>query len=275
MHYYYTAVEATLRGDSVPLRVDSISVDTPKSTRSTPANGSTRLPIMKQRNLPPIPTTTPDPPGRGHPGGRSLPPPSSLTRVPSNGDHSSQVPPPRGTRRTNSSSQPVVQTSTSPVPNVVTGPPIPVRPSGSKPQAPPKPVIRSQKPPVSNRPKPAASKPLTRTPSKSSDRLDNLGLEAKIQAIQDDAPVIIEHIEQMKPGLSHQLENFALMVDAIISDANSATNDSSVQFKRHLAALRSQTGYLRDPSLHHDVIRLVRVIEMIVTKSQQLSSHLH
>lgn len=262
------AVEATLRGDSVPSRVDSISSTEapPKSLPQRPPNvpnGSSR-PGMKQRNLPPIPS---DLPGRNHP---TVPPPS-VTRVSSNGgDQSSpQVPPPRGARRTNSSSQP---SSTG-----VGGPPVPVRPSTtSRPQAPPKHPNWGQKPPISNRPKPGNLKAVTRTPSRPFDvRPENMTLGEKIHKIQEDAPVIIECVEQQRPGLSHQLENLALLVDSIITEANSVTNDSSVQFKRHLAALRSQTGFLRDPSCHHDVIRLVRVIEMIVTKSQQLSSHLH
>ncbi len=272
------AVEATLRGDFVPPRVDSISVDAQRSVRPNGTNGGGSRPIMKQRNLPPIPAGPPEVHSRSHPLGISSVPPPSVTRVPSNGGEqiNPQLPPPRNTRRpSNSTTQTGPKSSTSPVPPTITsGPPVPVRPSASsKPQAPPRPGgNRTQKPPISSRPKPLTSKPLIRTPSRPS-KPDNLTLDEKIQKIHDDAPCLIECVEQMRPGMSHQLEDFAVIVDSIITEANTASNDSSVQFKRHLAALRSQTGYLRDPSLHNDIIKLVKVIEMIVTKSQQLSPH--
>ena len=277
--------------------MDSISVETPSAPprlhprppQPNSINGSSRS-NMKQRNLPPIPSVmeAPDPPNRSHPIGRSIPAPP-LARASSNSiEHSSpQLPPPRAAGRRSSNSTPggggggvVKNISTHPIlpPDTTntTGPPIPVRPSG-KPQAPPKPQ-GAQKPPVpSNRPKPStAPKPvLPLSPSSPSTKPENLTFEEKIQKIHEDAPVLKELVKNHKPGVAFQLEDYAVLVDCMVNEANSATNDSSVQFKRCVAALRSQIGYLKDPSFHNETIRIVKVIDMIVTKTQQLSTHLH
>lgn len=263
-----SAVEATLRGDPAPPRVDSISAEggTPSASHRRPNDPSSRS--KQQRNLPPIPSTAPELPGRNHVVGRAIQPPS-VARVSSNGDP--QVPPPRGTRRTSSASTPQKPaTSPTPLSTSTTKPP----PAAVKPQAPPKPSVRSQKPPVSGRPKPSAPKP---SASSINRLLENMTIENKIRLIQEKGSALIEqtNTEPNKPGLGHQLDELASVVDSLIADANASTNDSSVQFKRHVNALRSQAGYLRDSSLQNDPIRLVRVIEMITTKSQQLSSHLH
>lgn len=265
MYVFHLAVEATLRGDPVPPRVDSISAEggTPSASHRRPNDPSR---TKQQRNLPPIPSNAPELPSKNHVVGRPFQPPP-VAKVSSNGDP--QAPVPRTTKRTSSASTPVKPT-TSPTP-------MSTKPLSTavKPQAPPKPSIRNQKPPVSSRPKPNAPKPvLARTQSS---RLESMTVEDKIRLIQEKSSVLIEltNTDPGRPGLGHQLDELASIVDSLIADATTSTNDSSVQFKRHLTALRSQAGYLRDVSLQNDSIRLVRVIEMIITKSQQLSSHLH
>ena len=104
---------------------------------------------------------------------------------------------------------------------------------------------------------------------------DDMSFEEKIQKIQEDAPSLINSANQHKPGLTRSLSDFTELVEAVVSDAQSSTNDSSVQFKRCIAALRSQIGALRESTYNNDTIKLVKVIEMVVTKTQQLSSHLH
>lgn len=296
-------VEATLRGDSVPPRMDSISVDTitpPRLTHKPPPhlNGSTNSPRSNtRRDLPPIPNDNPQTiSNRNHIPTRPGPPNPPVTKVQSNDLTPSQVAPMWGIRRTGSNSTAVNSSQVSKTTPFSTSsttssnlPPVPVRPLPSapvpKPQLYPKPPGQMGRPgqlsspsSSSSRPKPPIPKKapgLGKTISRSTVKPDDMSFEEKIQKIQEDAPSLINSANQHRPGLTRSLSDFTELVEAVVSDAQSSTNDSSVQFKRCIAALRSQIGALRESTYNNDTIKLVKIIEMVVTKTQQLSSHLH
>ena len=110
---------------------------------------------------------------------------------------------------------------------------------------------------------------------RSTDKLGDMSFDEKVQKVQIDVPLLIEGINSHKPGLSAYLSDFANLIESIVTDAQNSANDSSVQYKRCVAALRSQVGALRDNEFQTETIKLTKVLEMVVTKIQQLSTHLN
>ena len=76
---------------------------------------------------------------------------------------------------------------------------------------------------------------------------ENLPFEEKIQKIHEDASVPKELVKNQKPDVVFQLEDYDVLVYCMVNEANSATND------------------LKHPSFHNETIRIVKVIDVIVT----------
>ena len=265
--------------------MDSISVKTPIASHVLLSQCLPRRPHINGGTPHFFPAQTgnknsPDLPSQSN---RALPPPP-MNRVQSE-EHPPAVPPPPPPRQprkqsdstpSRSEGPPVASVTPSkgegpPVPsfNSSDAPPIPSRPTtGStslKPAKAPKPP-RGPKPPV---PKKAVN--LT----KSTKSLEELSLAEKIRKVGTDAPQLIEAVaNQQQPSLGRDLDMFVQLINCIITEAQNSSNDSSVQFKRCITTLRSQVGGLTDVSFQADVNGVTKVIDMLATKTQQLSSHL-
>ncbi|XP_011403964.1 PREDICTED: tyrosine-protein kinase ABL1-like [Amphimedon queenslandica] len=262
-------VEATLRGEN-PTRFDSISVETPTaqhtsfSQKRTQSNGGhpprPPLPSVPKQDQPELP------PPRAS---RGLPPPP-ISR--GNQEETPRPPPLRGTRK------PSMDT-----PSTTGGPAIPARPKPPPPGRPAVPITSpnrgtSSKPATA--PKPPIKGPKPVVPKKTTElslglsKPDELSLSDKIDRLQSNAPLLIDFVNQQRPNLARDLSDFAQLVTYIIEEAQRAENDSSVTFKRCIAVLQSQRGALTDSTVQSDPTKLTKAIEVLVTKSQVLSSHL-
>ena len=115
---------------------------------------------------------------------------------------------------------------------------------------------------------------LARTTSKTSIKsAGGTSLSELIDRIQQEGPSLSQAVHSGS-SVTVLLADFASYVDGVIEKSQSASNDSSVQFKRCVAALRSNAGALRDSEIQKDRTKLIKIIDTAVTKTQQLSSHL-
>lgn len=278
IYYFHTfaAVEATLRGENPP-RFDSISVDTPPAShvsftqKRTQSNGGhpprPPLPSIPRQDQPEVPP----------PRSRGLPPPPINRSGNTQQDEMPRPPPPRGARKPSidsaSNSNPLIPARPKPPPP---GKPVQTSPGAAVGISPkkatlPKPSI-APKPPIKG-PKPVLQKKTTGL-SLGLSRPEEMSLTEKIERIQSNAPLLIESIHQQKPNLQRDLTDFAQLVSYIIDEAQVADNDSTVTFKRCIAVLQSQRGALTDSGLQSDPVKLSKAVEVLVTKTQLLSSHL-
>ena len=277
------AVEATLRGEPSP-RIDSMETPSVPHKNLSHSNGGmlSNRPHMKRDNgVPEIPSRS----------NRALPPPP-INRVVSNDEP--RPPPPRHARKmseTTPTTNPAVppRPKASSIPSNNSAPPIPMRPITSSSPSRPTPTTttispnRNGPPPPSRPvtapkpgrgPKPTVPKKnpaLTRIPSI---RIEDMSLADKIAKVQKDAPVLVDSINNQGPNLARELDDFAQLVTSIVENSQNSSNDASVQFKRCVAVIQSQKGALVDPSLLNDTIKLTKIVDILSTKVQLLSTHL-
>lgn len=135
----------------------------------------------------------------------------------------------------------------------------------SKPATAPKPPIKGPKPVVHRK---------TTDLSLGLLKPDELSLMEKIERLHSNAPLLIDSVNQQRPNLARDLTDFSQLVTYIIEESQVAENDSSVTFKRCIAVLQSQRGALTDSTVQSDPTKLTKAIEVLVTKSQLLSTHL-
>lgn len=122
-------------------------------------------------------------------------------------------------------------------------------------------------------PVPRKSEGLARTVSKHSMRPTDMSMPELIDKIKQEGPLLSQAV-QNGSSVTVLLTDFASFVEGVIDKSQTTSNDSSVQFRRCVAALRSNVGALRDPVIQKDTTKLIKIIDTAVTKTQQLSSHL-